>query len=235
MGQFESIGRTSGELVASMAHDLRSPLNSIIGFSSLLREHKVDPASPEHDEFLDHVLASARELLQLINDLIDFSFVDGGRMEFFPQPVDLDRATIDALAALKPLTAAKHIAVRVALAPGASDVFLDPVRLSQVLRVYLGNAVAASPEGGRIDVRCVMEDPHHVRLEVENTGAEIADADGATLFESFRPTRLQPRAGLPLKLARRIVEAQGGRVGAASVAGTGTTTLYAVLPKYHQG
>jgi signal transduction histidine kinase len=112
MGQFESIGRISGEIVASMAHDLRSPLNSIIGFSSLLREHKVDPASPEHDEFLDHVLTSARELLQLINDLIDFSVVE---------------------------------------------------------------------------------------------------------------------------LARRIVEAQGGRAGAASVAGKGTTTLFAVLPKYHQG
>jgi signal transduction histidine kinase len=234
MGQFESIGNTSGDVVASLAHDLRSPLNSIIGFSSLLREHKVDPASPEHDEFLDHVLTSARELLQLINDLIDFSVVDGGRMEFFPQPTDLDRVTIDALAALKPLTAAKHIAVHVALAPGASDVFLDSLRLSQVLRVFLGNAVAATPEEGRIDVRCVMEDPHHVRLEVENTGAEIGDADAATLFESFRPTGSQPRAGLPLKLVRRMVEAQGGRAGAASVAGRGTTTLFAVLPKYHR-
>jgi signal transduction histidine kinase len=196
--------------LAALAHDLRSPLNTIVGFSSLLRDRQVDPASPEHDEFLDLVLTSARQLQQLIDDFLDLSALDDHNIEFFPESIDVDRT--------------------VAIASDASAVVLDRTRLKQILHAYLSNAIAASPAGGSVDVRSVADADDCIRIEVGCAGEGLSESEAEHLFDPLRPSRRRSRAWLGLALTKGQVEAQGGRVGAVCTPGQGSV-LYAVLPK----
>lgn len=221
------------EFLAALAHDLRSPLNTIVGFSSLLRDRQVDPASPEHDEFLDLVLTSARQLQQLINDFLDLSALDDHNLEFFPESIDLDRTANEVFAALSAVAAAKNVAVNVAIASDASAVLLDRTRLKQILHAYLSNAIAASPAGGSVDVRSIADGNGCIRIEVGCPGESLSESDVAQLFDPLRPSRTRSRAWLGLALTKGLVEAQGGHVGAVSTPGQGSV-LYAVFPKRPQ-
>jgi len=218
------------EFLAALAHDLRSPLNTILGFSSLLRDRQVDPASPEHDEFLDLVLTSARQLQQLINDFLELSALDDNGIEFVPESIDLDRTANEVFAALSAVAAAKNVAVNVAIAADASAVLVDRIRLKQVLHAYLSNAIAASPAGGSVDVRSIAEADDCIRIEVGCPGERLSESDAAQLFDPLRPSKTRSRAWLGLALTKGLVEAQGGRVGAECTPGQGSV-LYAILPK----
>ena len=218
------------EFLAALAHDLRSPLNTIVGFSSLLRDRQVDPASPEHDEFLDLVLTSARQLQQLINDFLDLSALDDHTIEFFPESIDLNRTANEVFAALSAVAAAKNVAVNVAIASDASAVLLDRTRLKQILHAYLSNAIAASPAGGSVDVRSIADANDCIRIEVGCRGENLSESDAAQLFDPLRPSRTRSRAWLGLALTKGLVEAQGGHVGAVCTPGQGSV-LYAVFPK----
>ena len=224
------VARPKAAFLSALAHDLRSPLNTIIGFSSLLKDRSVDPASSEHDEFLDLVLASARQLQQLINDLLDLSALDDNGIEFVPEAIDLDRIASEVLATLSAVAAAKNVALTVAIASDASALLLDRTRLKQVLHAYLANAIAASPAGGNVDVRSIAEDGDRVRIEVGCAGSDLSESDAAQLFDPLRPSRTRSRAWLGLALTKGLVEAQGGQVGAVCTPGQGSV-LFAILPR----
>ena len=224
------VDRPKAAFLSALAHDLRSPLNTIIGFSSLLKDRNVDPASPEHDEFLDLVLTSARQLQQLINDLLDLSALDDNAIEFFPEAIDLDRIASEVLATLSAAAAAKNVALNVAIASDASALRLDRTRLKQILHAYLSDAIAASPAGGSVDVRSVAEDGDRVRIEVGCAGSSLSESEAEQLFDLLRPSRTRSRAWLGLALTKGLVEAQGGRVGAVCTPGQGSV-LFAILPK----
>jgi PAS domain S-box-containing protein len=226
--------RLKREFLAQMSHELRTPLNAIIGFAELLRSSPLPPDSPRRAEFLAHIAAGGQHLLQLVNDVLDLSKVEAGRMDFVAAPIDLPTLVDEALALVRPDAERKRITLGMDLQP-LPGLRLDPARLKQVLLNYLSNAVKFTPEGGRIQVRALPLGPDRWRLEVEDSGVGISEADQARLFAQFqqlRQGRSPPQAGtgLGLALTRRLVELQGGTVGVQSTPGHGST-FHAELPR----
>jgi PAS domain S-box-containing protein len=231
--------RLKSEFLANMSHELRTPLNAVIGFADLLYDGVVTPDSPQHKEFLGHIRTSGQHLLQLINDVLDLSKVEAGKMDFFPEPLDLSRTVQEVTAILGSAAAAKQIQLRADLDPTLGTLRLDPARLKQVLYNYLSNALKFTPDGGSVVVRTCAEGADRFRIEVQDTGIGIAAQDLERLFVEFqqldtRGDRRRPGTGLGLALTRRLVEAQGGTVGVRSTPGRGSV-FHAVLPRQDSG
>jgi signal transduction histidine kinase/DNA-binding response OmpR family regulator len=227
--------RMKSEFLANMSHELRTPMNAIIGFSELMVDGKLGPVSDRHKECLDDILTSARHLLQLINDVLDLSKVEAGKMEVRPERVEIARVVWEITDILRSLGAKKRIVIEPELEAGLKAVVVDPAKLKQVLYNYLSNAIKFTPEGGRVVVRAKGEDADHFRLEVEDTGIGIRADDLKRLFVEFQqlddgPAKGHVGTGLGLALTKRIVEAQGGRVGVQSAPGRGSL-FFAVLPR----
>jgi signal transduction histidine kinase len=213
----QEANRLKSEFLANMSHELRTPLNSIIGFAELMHKKKVGPISARHEEFLGDILTSARHLLQLINDVLDISKVESGKMEFHPEPVDLESALREVTHTMRSLVDLKHIALSSEIDPSLCTVHVDPAKLRQVLYNYASNAVKFTPEGGRVTIRMLPVGEGSLRLEVEDTGIGIHPGEIGKLFAEFQQldsstSKKYAGTGLGLALTKRIVEAQGGTV-----------------------
>ncbi len=235
--QIQEASRLKGQFLANMSHELRTPLNAVIGFADLLRLGYVKTDSPKHHEFLGHISTSGRHLLQLINDVLDLSKVEAGKFAFFPEPTDLAAVVKELQDILQPAVSRKHIHLSTAIDAGLTDLTLDPVRLKQVLYNYLSNAIKFTEAGGNIIVRALAEGPEHIRIEVQDTGIGIAAADLPRLFNEFQQldagySKAHQGTGLGLVLTRRLIEAQGGRVGVHSTVGVGSV-FFVVLNRTH--
>jgi signal transduction histidine kinase len=234
--RIEEASRLKSEFLANMSHELRTPLNAILGFAELLHDGVVDPASPQHREFLGDILNSGQHLLQLINDVLDLAKVEAGRLELRPEPIDLSALVAEVCSILRTTAASRRITVEHQLDPALTDLVLDPSRLKQVLYNYLSNALKFTHEGGRVTIRATAEGDDRLRLEVEDDGIGIAPADLNRLFLDFQQldggsSKRHPGTGLGLALTRRLVEAQGGEVGVRSQPGLGSV-FHAVLPRH---
>jgi signal transduction histidine kinase len=233
--RIQEANRLKSEFLANMSHELRTPLNAIIGFSELLHDGQVDPASPQHREFIGDILTSGRHLLQLINDVLDLAKVEAGKLDFRPEPVDLARVIGEVVSVQRTAAAAKRIAVLVEIDPSLAIV-LDANRLKQVAYNYISNALKFTHDGGRVIVRALPEGDDAFRIEVEDSGPGIETADLGRLFVEFHQleagaSKRHQGTGLGLALTRRLVEAQGGTVGVRSVRGQGSV-FHAVLPRH---
>jgi PAS domain S-box-containing protein len=232
--RLQEANRLKSEFLANMSHELRTPLNAIIGFSELMHDGKVGAVSADQQEYLGDILTSSRHLLQLINDVLDLAKVESGKMEFFPESVDLGRLVSEVGDILRTLAAKKRIRIEVAKSD-VTGIVSDPSKLKQILYNYLSNALKFSPEGGRVDVRALSEGDEAFRIEVEDRGIGIREEDLGRLFVEFQQldagtAKKYAGTGLGLALTRKIVEAQGGSVGVRSVEGRGSV-FWAVLPR----
>jgi PAS domain S-box-containing protein len=232
----QEASRLKSEFLANMSHELRTPLNSIIGFSELLHDEEVGPLDPKQKEFLGDILTSGRHLLQLINDILDLSKVEAGKLEFQPEKLELVRVINEVKSVLRTVAASKNIRVDVSVEPSLTEIILDPGRLKQVLYNYLSNALKFTPAGGRIQVRALSSGKENFRLEVEDNGIGISEQDLSTLFTEFQQldagtAKKHGGTGLGLALTKRLVEAQGGIVGAKSTLQRGST-FFAILPRH---
>lgn len=223
--------------LAGMSHELRTPLNGIIGFTELMYDGRVGPMADQHREFMGDILSSARHLLRLINDVLDLSKVEAGKLEFDSRPVELAALIDETLATLGPLAGEQGVTITTEVDPRLGIVSLDPSRFRQILLNYASNAVTVTEPGGHVTVRAATAADGDLRLEVEDTGPGIAPEDMTKLFTEFaqlrrgRPTAT-PGTGLGLALTKRLVEAQGGTVWVRSELGRGSV-FGATLPCPH--
>ncbi len=227
--------RLKSEFLANMSHELRTPLNAIIGFAELMHDGKVGPVSSKHKEYLGDILTSSRHLLQLINDVLDLAKVESGKMEFWPEPVDLEKLVGEVEDVLRTLAAQKRLKIENDIDPALGDITADASKLKQVLYNYLSNALKFSADEGRITVRVKPENVDEFRIDVEDRGIGIKPADISRLFVEFQQLdastgKKHAGTGLGLALTKRIVEAQGGRVAVRSTPGVGSV-FSAVLPR----
>jgi len=232
----EAASRMKSEFLASMSHELRSPLHTIIGFSDMLNDESMTITPTESREFVGYIQSSGSHLLRLINDVLDLSKVEAGRLEFRPRPIELDAVISDVLAIHKTKTLMKRLDVQVSIDPAVRQAVLDPARLKQALYNYVSNALKFTPDGGTVFVRATPEGETMLRIEVEDTGIGIADENFSKLFVEFQQldqgaAKAHEGTGLGLALTRRIVEAQGGSVGVRSAVGAGSV-FHLVLPRH---
>jgi signal transduction histidine kinase/CheY-like chemotaxis protein len=230
----EQANRLKSEFLANMSHELRTPLNAIIGFAELMHRGKVGPVSAEHEEYLGDILLSSKHLLQIINDVLDLAKVESGEMEFRAEPVDLATLVGEVRDALRGLAASQGLQVQTDVHPDVIAGVVDAARVKQILYNYLSNAIKFTPEGGQVHVRLSPDEPDMFRIEVEDTGIGIPPDQIGRLFVEFQQldagaAKKHQGTGLGLALTKRIVEAQGGRVGVRSMPGEGST-FFAILP-----
>jgi signal transduction histidine kinase len=221
--------------LANMSHELRTPLNSIIGFTEVLIDGIPGSINETQNEYLGDILECSRHLLQLINDVLDLAKVESGKLTFHPEAVDLDQGIRQIVQVLTSMAAKKRIEILTEIDTAGRYAFLDLARFKQVLFNYLSNAIKFAPENARVTVRMIAEAEQWFRLEVEDTGFGISEEDHAHLFKDFQQldTGASKRfqgTGLGLVLTKRIVEAQGGRVGVKSELSKGST-FFAILPR----
>jgi len=227
--------RLKGEFLANMSHELRTPLNAIIGFAELMHSGKVGPMSEQHAEYLGDILISSRQLLHLINDVLDLARIESGKMQFTYEPVYLPEVVDEVLDVLRRLAENKHLAIERHVDPALNEVVADPAKVRQILYNYLSNAVKFTPNGGQIRVRIEAEGAEFFRIDVEDTGVGIAPDLIPHLFKEFQQldastAKRYQGTGLGLALTRRVAEGHGGSVSVRSAPGQGST-FSAVLPR----
>ncbi|MGH9443493.1 MAG: PAS domain-containing sensor histidine kinase [Thermoanaerobaculia bacterium] len=231
----QEVNRLKSEFLANMSHELRTPLNAIIGFAELIHDERVGPVGADQREYLGDILASARHLLQLINDVLDLAKVESGKIEFRPERVNLARLIGEARDILRAIASHRRIEISIEIEPAVEEVVVDPAKLKQVLYNYLSNALKFSPDRARVAVRASPVGADEFQIEVEDTGIGIQAQDIPRLFVEFQQldastAKKYPGTGLGLSLTKRIIEAQGGRVGVRSAPGAGST-FFAILPR----
>jgi signal transduction histidine kinase len=224
-----------------MSHELRTPLNSILGFAELLQDQQIGALTPKQARYLSHIYHSGQHLLALINDLLDLSKVEAGRLELRPEAFPLADAMMAALEAFRVQVDSKKVSLSLHLEQAHGTLIADPLRLKQILYNLLSNAVKFTPSGGFITVtartvRCVAEhtsETHEwVEIAVQDNGIGIKAGDLSRLFQEFtqiESTFAKPHHGteLGLTLTKRLVELHGGEITAAS-AGEGLGSTFTV-------
>ncbi len=232
--QLEVANKHKSDFLASMSHELRTPLNAIIGFSEVLLERMFGDLNEKQDDYLKDIHSSGRHLLALINDILDLSKVEAGRMELDLASFDLPAAISNAMTLIRERAQRHGIALGLEVDPQVGDIVADERKVKQILLNLLSNAVKFTPDGGRVDVSAtVLEDD--VVIAVRDTGIGIKPEDQETMFEAFRQVGAdyaskQEGTGLGLALTRKFVELHGGRIWVESAPGVGST-FYFTLPR----
>jgi PAS domain S-box-containing protein len=223
----EAASRAKSEFLASMSHELRTPLNAIGGYTELLALGLRGPVTEQQQADLEKVQRSQRHLLNIINDLLNFSKMEAGLMEYAREPVPL-RETVAATALmLEPQAIEKGIVLTQGACPDTVVAVADRVKVDQVLLNLCSNAVKFTPQGGRVDVSCYAVDDRVV-VEVTDTGEGIAEEDVDRIFEPFVQlgrslTHTREGTGLGLAISRDLARAMGGELSVRSRLGEGST------------
>jgi signal transduction histidine kinase len=228
--QLEIANQHKSEFLANMSHELRTPLNAIIGFSEVLLERLFGELNEKQDDYLKDIHSSGRHLLSLINDILDLSKVEAGRMELEPSRFDIGSAISNALTLVRERAQRHGIALVQTIDPALGEIVADERKFKQIMVNLLSNAVKFTPDGGRIDVSATLSG-NDAEIAVRDTGIGIAPEDQAAVFEEFRQvgrdyTKKQEGTGLGLALTRKFVELHGGRIRVASALGEGATFTF---------
>jgi two-component system sensor histidine kinase BarA len=226
--------RLKSEFLANVSHELRTPLNSILGFAELLKDTAV-PGDAKTARYVANIAQSGRNLLELINDLLDLAKIEAGRMEVRSEPLSLSDIFEGLTNILKPLCEPKQLTIVAEVASDVPIIQTDPAKLQQILYNFLSNAIKFSPPGGRIDLVATRDErAGGVRIAVSDRGPGIEADKQSFLFEKFRQldasvTRQHGGTGLGLAICRELSELLGGAVGVDTTPGQGST-FWLTLP-----
>ena len=227
--ELEAASRHKSEFLANMSHELRTPLNAIIGFSEVLAERMFGEINDKQAEYLADILESGRHLLSLINDILDLSKIEAGRMELEPTEFNLPDAIENALTLVRERAHRHGIALGRMVDERLGSICADERKVKQVLLNLLSNALKFTPEGGRIDVAATVTD-NAIEISVSDTGVGIAAEDQAAVFEEFRQVGAASKkiegTGLGLAISRKFIELHGGKIWVKSQVGAGSTFAF---------
>ena len=228
--QLESANQHKSEFLANMSHELRTPLNAVIGFSEVMQQGMVGELNDKQREYTDYIHTSGSHLLSLINDILDLSKVEAGRMELALASFSVPMAIDNALTLVRERATRHGLTLEHALDPAVAEIHADERKFKQVMLNLLSNAVKFTPEGGKITVAVHPVDGM-VEVSVTDSGIGIAPQDCEAVFEEFRQvgTHAEGKAqgtGLGLALTRKFIELHGGRIWLRSTLGLGSTFFF---------
>jgi PAS domain S-box-containing protein len=234
MHAIEEANRIKSEFLANMSHELRTPLNGIIGFGEVLLAGKPGPLNPTQHDFIGDILNSGRHLLQLINDVLDLSKVEAGKMELNPESFRIEKAIDEVCSVSRGIAHSKRVEIRTRITGDLGEIRLDQQKFKQVLYNLISNAVKFNNEGGWVEIGArFMGDL--LQVQVKDNGIGIQEADLPRLFREFEQlesgaARRFGGTGLGLALTKKIVELQHGTISVRSELGVGST-FAVVLPR----
>jgi signal transduction histidine kinase len=227
--QLEVASQHKSEFLANMSHELRTPLNAIIGFSEVLSERMFGDLNEKQEEYLKDIHASGQHLLSLINDILDLSKIEAGRMELELTDFHLPTALDSALTLVRERAGRRNITLHTDVDPQLGQIQADERKVRQVVLNLLSNAIKFTLEGGRIEVRAAPVDGA-VEVSVTDTGVGIAPEHQEAVFEEFRQVGTADKkvegTGLGLTLCRKFVDLHGGKIWVKSELGMGSTFTF---------
>jgi two-component system, NarL family, sensor histidine kinase BarA len=241
--------RLKSEFLTNVTHELRTPLNAIIGFADLLAETAAKSGDPKQQRYSENIRVSAKQLLDLINDLLDLAKIEAGKLVLRQEKVNVGDICEAMANFMRPLAQKKEITVELALDPDMPLVMTDPGRFQQILYNFLSNAIKFTPNQGRVTIAARGEReaavtsgpapegqppapaegaPVAVRISVSDTGPGISLEDQKVIFDKFRQldgsvTRHHAGSGLGLAISRELANMLGGRIELVSSPGKGAT------------
>jgi len=229
--RIEEQNRMKSDFLATMSHELRTPLNAIIGFSELLRDGVAGETTDEQRDFLNEIFDSGQHLLALIDDILDLSKIEAGKMELHAEPLELEPLLNAALGMVQQRADARRMRLIPDIERDLPQLRADARKVRQIVYNLLSNAVKFTGEGGSVTLRARRScnaDRAEVEIAVEDTGVGIAPADQTRLFQSFVQidgslSRQFRGTGLGLAIVKQLAELHGGRVGLVSAPGVGST------------
>lgn len=227
--QAERANRAKSAFLATMSHELRTPLNAVIGFAEVIRDHALKADSdPRYAEYAGDVYDSGRHLLDLINDILDVSRLDSGKLELNCNPFSVGDAVHGVAESMRDDIAAAGLELAIEIPPGLPDFDADERRIKQIMMKLLSNAIKFTKRGGKVTVRAAMNNAGGMTVSVTDTGIGIAPQDVPRAIESFRQidselNRRYPGSGLGLPLSKAMIELHGGTLTIDSQLGEGTT------------
>ena len=229
--QLEVASQHKSEFLANMSHELRTPLNAIIGFSEVLSDRMFGELNEKQEEYLKDIYASGTHLLSLINDILDLSKIEAGRMELELTEFHLPTAIENAVMLVRERAGRRNIGLHTAMDPELGQIQADERKVRQVVLNLLSNAIKFTSEGGRIEVGAVAKDGL-VEVSVGDTGIGIAPEDQEKVFEEFRQVGTEAKkvegTGLGLTLCRKFVELHEGKIWVKSQLGQGSTFTFTI-------
>ena len=228
--EIEAANRHKSEFLANVSHELRTPLNAIIGFSEVLQERLFGELNEKQAEYTDDILTSGRHLLSLINDILDLSKIEAGRMELEVTTFYLPDAIENALLLVRERASRHGIKLDRVIDDRLGDLTGDERKVKQILVNILSNAVKFTPEGGQVKVDARLGD-HSAIISISDSGIGIAKEDQEAIFEEFRQVgsnyaHKREGTGLGLTLTKRFVEMHGGKIWVESEVGKGSTFTF---------
>ena len=220
--------RIKSEFLANMSHELRTPLNAIIGFSDAMRTETFGPISnARYTDYLEHISQAGKQLMGTINDVLDISKIEAGKVELREETVDVQYVVETCVSLMKQKSAEKQLSLRMVLADGPPALYADEQKLKQILTNLLSNSIKFTPEGGEIAISSVFNEKG-CELRVSDTGIGIAPEDIPVALSTFRQVdssinRKFEGTGLGLPLCKTLTELHGGVFELESEPGIGTT------------
>ena len=229
--QLQAANRHKSEFLSNMSHELRTPLNAIIGFSEVLLQRLFGELNAKQADYLQDILDSGKHQLTLVNDILDLSKVEAGRMELELSSFSLKETVNSSVAMLRERAARRGIALEVECDPSVDTMEADQRKVKQVLFNLLSNAVKFTPEGGKITVRARTASDF-AEISVQDTGVGIAPEDQSRIFEEFAQASsgktTEASTGLGLTIAKKFVELHGGAITLESAVGVGSTFTFSL-------
>ncbi len=242
--QINEISRLKSEFLANMSHELRTPLNAILGFSEILKDNLVALSPEKQQECLENIHASGKHLLELVNDVLDLSKIEAGRMELSYDRFDVLSALREVHNVIRSLSERRDIQLTMEVVPETLEIRADKSKFKQVLYNLLSNAIKFTPQGGRVWVDAHVSD-EDLTVTVGDTGIGIPREHQNKIFDEFyqleQTTRRVEGTGLGLSLTQRLVQLHGGRISVESEPGHGSRFTFTLpltgidVPAVHDG
>ncbi|MGH2362858.1 MAG: sensor histidine kinase [bacterium] len=229
-GELDAANRHKSEFLANMSHELRTPLNAIIGFSEVLKDGLLGQLDAKQLEYMRDIHSSGHHLLSLINDILDLSKVEAGRMELSVSSFSLPIALENAVTLVRERANRHGLALELDIDERLGEFVADERKFKQIVLNLLSNSVKFTHEGGKVGIRAKPNEDG-VEVSVNDTGVGIAPEDHQAIFEEFRQvgsdyTKKREGTGLGLTLTRKFVEMHGGRIWVQSELGKGSTFTF---------
>lgn len=229
----EELDALKDKFLGIISHELRTPIHAILGFGSLLEDGVAGSLNEKQREYVHKLLEGADRLLYLVNDLLDMTRIQAGKLRLSPRRIDFSDVVASTVGGLEPLGRAKRLALTFRVGDSLPPICGDEQRLAQVLTNLVSNAIKFTPEGGAIEVRAFL-DGDHLRCEVQDSGIGISEEDQSNLFKPFSQVgnsqagARETGTGLGLAIACALVEAHGGAIGVRSEPGKGSLFWFTI-------